>query len=324
MKRNSGEPSPDMPHSSKYEHQTVLCSQALELWRAKPGGCFVDATLGLGGHTEALLEIDPDATVIGLDIDSEALGIAGPRLAKFGSRVRLIKEGYMNLAHALSEMEIHEVDGILADLGVSSLQIDRPHRGFSFQKQGPLDMRMDSGTARTALSLIEDVSAEELSSILKEFGEERLAWPIAKRLKAAAEKGELKDTLDCAKIASSVYGAHKHSKIHPATRTFQALRIAVNGELNNLRIFLNEGPQLLAKGGRMVCISFHSLEDRMVKESFRELSRGCTCPADFPQCACGKTAQYKVLTKKPVIAAEEETAQNPRSRSAKMRALEKI
>ena len=315
-----------MPPSLRYEHQTVLPGPAVEFWLAKPGGFYVDATLGLGGHSEVLLALDPEASVLGLDVDAEALEIARSRLSKFGGRFTSIKERYMNLATALESLNRQAPDGILADLGVSSLQLDRTERGFSFQRSGPLDMRMDASGGETALGLIRHSSEDELARILKEYGEERLARPIARRLKDACKSGLLTDTLSCAKIIASVYGARRSamSRIDPATRTFQALRMAVNHESENLDRFLAEAPLLLAKGGLLVCISFHSLEDRKVKESFRALSRGCVCPSDFPKCVCGRTGEFKMLTKKPVTPDEGEMSRNPRSRSAKMRILEKI
>ncbi len=307
-----------------YEHKTVLVGEVLEFWHAKAGGNFVDATVGLGGHSKALLESDPSAVVLGLDIDPEALAIARERLEKFKQRVFLIKEGYMNLGQAMEKAGFSRADGILVDLGVSSMQLDMPERGFSFQKEGPLDMRMDPTSGETALEFIRRCTTEELARTLKTYGDERLAWPIAKRLKDAAERGALNTTLECAEIANAVYGGRQGAKTHPATRTFQALRIAVNGELGSLDNFLKSAPGLLTKGGRLVCISFHSLEDRRVKEAFRKLSTSCVCPNDFPICVCGKTAEFKTLTKKPVIAEENESLKNPRSRSAKMRVLEKI
>ena len=286
----------------------------------------MDATLGLGGHTEALLALDPQASVLGIDVDGQALQIARSRLAKFGRRFTPIKEGYMNLGALLKNSSYPEPDGILADLGVSSLQLDRAERGFSFQRPGPLDMRMDASGGETALDLIRRSSEDDLARILKDYGEELLARPIARRLKEASLRENLTDTAACAKIIASVYGARRsrESKINPATRTFQALRMAVNRETQNLGHFLAEAPLLLARGGHLVCISFHSLEDRKVKESFRALSRGCVCPSDFPKCVCGKTEKFRMLNKKPVAPREDEIARNPRSRSAKMRGLERI
>ncbi|OGR84303.1 MAG: 16S rRNA (cytosine(1402)-N(4))-methyltransferase [Elusimicrobia bacterium RIFCSPLOWO2_01_FULL_54_10] len=308
-----------------YEHKTVLPGETIELWHAKPGGVYVDATLGLGGHSEALLALDPQATVLGLDVDDEALQVSRSRLARFGPRILPVKESYMNLSQALHAAHFKEADGVLADLGVSSLQLDKAERGFSFRNSGPLDMRMDSAQEQTALELIQQSSDEELEQILRTYGEERLARSIARRLKEASRDGRLTDTLSCAAVVASVYGKRGgREKIHPATRTFQALRIAVNREMANLDKFLVDAPRLLAQGGRLVCLSFHSLEDRKVKTAFRALSQGCVCPADFPKCVCGKTAEFKMLTKKPVVAADVETARNPRSRSARLRALERI
>lgn len=314
-----------MHPSSKYEHQSVLSLEAVNLWHTKPGGFYVDTTLGLGGHSESLLAFDPKASVLGLDRDTEALKISSSRLSKFGSRFSFIKENFMNLESALKNSSSPPPDGILTDLGVSSLQLDRAERGFSFQRSGPLDMRMDVSCGQTALELIHRSSQEELTLILRNYGEERLARPIARRLKEFSSKGDLMDTLACAKIAASVYGVRRSlsGKMNPATRTFQALRIAVNQEALNLDRFLEQAPHLLAKGGHLVCISFHSLEDRKVKESFRSLSKGCICPSDFPKCVCGKVAEFKILTKKPVTPNEKEISENPRSRSAKMRVLEK-
>ena len=309
------------------EHKSVLLGETLKFWAWKPGGFYVDATLGLGGHTEALLASDPFAHCLGLEIDPQALEIAKARAAeRFGNRLSIFKESYMNLPKALQETKSPKPDGVLLDLGVSSLQLNSPSRGFSFQRSGPLDMRMDPSQGQTALELIENSSQEELARILRTYGEERYAGPIARALKKSCEQKKLNDTLSCAETVSAVYArmGGRREKIHPATRTFQALRIAVNQEIENLSSFLREAPPLLSSGGRLVLISFHSLEDRMVKESFRSLSRGCTCPNDFPRCVCGKKSEYRILTRKPVRPKESEIAENARSRSAKMRVLERI
>ena len=289
----------------------------MELLRCEPGKTYVDGTLGGGGHAlEILRRTAPDGVVIGLDWDEESVSEAGKAFMPFGERVRIFRENFIHLPELLREMQVEEVDGILLDLGLSSLQLGKEERGFSFQGEGRLDMRMDQRLDQTAAYLVNRLSADELEDILLKYGEERWARRIAKVLVRERERGSIETTQRLrAIIHHAVPGRYHPRKIDPATRTFQALRIKVNDELENLRKILETGWELLRKGGRMCIISFHSLEDRMVKESFRKLER---VGAD------GQGPVMRVLTKKPITPSEEEKRNNPRSRSAKLRCAERV
>lgn len=286
-------------------HQPVLLEEALAALAPRPGGVYCDATLGAGGHTEQiLLRSAPDGRVFGIDRDAAALAHASARLARFGARFIPI-HGPFGEAQALLRQHgvaAQALDGLLADLGVSSMQFDTPERGFSFQHQGPIDMRMDLGADETALTLIERLDEDRLSDILREYGEERHARRIAVAIKRAAEQGELCDTLSLAQVVARAIKTRDVSGKHPATRTFQALRIAVNDELRQLHTLLQAAPHLLAQNGRLVIISFHSLEDRLVKHA---IQRGTA---------------FTPLYRRSITPTEAELAQNPRARSARLRA----
>jgi len=307
---------------SEFVHESVLADEVVALLRPAPGAVVLDGTLGGGGHAERLLLAG--ARVIGLDKDPRALAAARARLARFGEAFRAVRSDFRDARGVLSSLGIEVVDGALVDLGVSSPQLDEGERGFSFSRPGPLDMRLGQ-EGETLAELLRRVDERELARILKEYGEEAFARPIARAMKKALEGG---GPMDTARLAEVVAGAIPRKawpkRIHPATRTFQALRIAVNDELGALAAWLDALPSLLAKGGRAAAISFHSLEDRMVKERFRALTQACTCPPGFPVCACGASAAFEKVTKKAVTASEAEVARNPRARSAKLRAVEKI
>jgi len=307
---------------SEFVHESVLADEVVALLRPAPGAVVLDGTLGGGGHAERLLLAG--ARVIGLDKDPRALAAARARLARFGEAFRAVRSDFRDARGVLSSLGIEVVDGALVDLGVSSPQLDEGERGFSFSRPGPLDMRLGQ-EGETLAELLRRVDERELARILKEYGEEAFARPIARAMKKALEGGAPMDT---ARLAEVVAGAIPRKawpkRIHPATRTFQALRIAVNDELGALAAWLDALPSLLSKGGRAAAISFHSLEDRMVKERFRALTQACTCPPGFPVCACGASAAFEKVTKKAVTASEAEVARNPRARSAKLRAVEKI
>jgi 16S rRNA (cytosine1402-N4)-methyltransferase len=307
---------------SEFVHASVLAREVVELLRPEPGRLLVDCTLGAGGH--ALLFLERGARVIGIDKDPRALAAASARLARFGEAFRAVRADFRDAKNVLAALGIQPADGVLADLGVSSPQLDAAERGFSFSRPGPLDMRMAS-EGETLADLLRRIDERELARILKEYGEEAFARPIARAVKRAVDDGEAVDTARLAEIvAQAVPRKAWPKKIHPATRTFQALRIAVNDELGALAAWLDALPAMLAPGGRAAAISFHSLEDRMVKEKFRALVHACTCPPDFPVCACGAKAAFAPLTKRPVTASDAEVAANPRSRSAKLRAVEKL
>ena len=306
-------------------HQPVLMREAVKLLSPHPGAVIVDGTIGMGGHSEALLAACPTIAVIGIDRDEEALMIAKKRLSTYGDRVRLVHGNYRNCVDILSTLGIDRIDGFLLDLGLSSLQLDRPERGFSFRASGPLDMRMDRTRGVSAADLVNAASAEELSDIISRYGEERFARRVASTIVAARVKGKIETTDKLARIVYDAIPRKFHPpRIHPATRTFQALRIAVNDELDNLEAGLETGFSVLSAGGVMAVISFHSLEDRIVKGFFRYKALSCICPPDLPVCMCDKKVEMEVLTKKPITPSPDEIAKNSRARSAKLRAARKL
>ena len=309
-----------------FSHVSVLPQEVMHYLCPRSGGIYIDGTVGGGGHAELILEQSgPDGRLIGFDRDPAALAAAGERLRRFGDRVELIHDNFTGLRHQLGRLGISGVNGILLDLGVSSHQLDTPERGFSFQFNAPLDMRMNTEEGMSAADLVNEAPEEELTDIIFRFGEERWARRIAKTIVTARSEAQILTTGQLAALVSrAIPRKAQEERIHPATRTFQALRIAVNQELASLEEALAGMVDLLQPGGRIAIISFHSLEDRIVKESFRQYIGRCTCPRDFPRCVCGARAQLKVLTAKPVMATPEEVAANPRARSAKLRAAEKL
>jgi len=307
-------------------HQPVLLVETLQLLKPQADEFFVDATLGLGGHTEAILAKSKETQVIGIDQDLEAIGLAKERLNSFGERFKVFHSNFSDIKQVLAEAKIEKVDGVLADLGVSSLQFDSRTRGFSFRFDAPLDMRMNQeSNLETAADLLETLSEFEIAKIIYEYGEERLSRRIARRIVEKRDSGEpVKTTKQLVETIEKAVGRGKKDKIHPATRTFQALRIAVNGELEILERFVRDSVEILKKDGRLAVITFHSLEDRIVKQTMQKLSGKCFCPPKFPQCVCGAKKEVEILTRKPVVPSELETEENPRSRSAKLRACLKL
>ena len=304
-------------------HRSIMSEEVVNLLACRSGGTYVDCTLGGGGHALAILEASsPDGRLIGFDRDTEAIKRSEEVLKKYKSRVTIIHSNFKELGSALSARGVRSVDGILADLGVSSSQLDKAERGFSFMRQGPLDMRMDQSSGERASELLARLSVDEVSFILKTYGEERWARLIAVAIK---ERDEIKTTSELAELVEKVVPRKFHpKKIHVATRTFQALRIAVNEELVGLEEFLATSADSLKKGGRIAVISFHSLEDRVVKHSFKALSKGCICPPDLPYCRCNKEQILRIITKKAVLPSEDEIKVNPRSRSARLRVAERL
>jgi 16S rRNA (cytosine1402-N4)-methyltransferase len=304
-------------------HTPVMSAETLTYLRLRRGGRYVDGTLGGGGHAEAILEAaSDDAELLGMDWDEEARRVAGSRLERFGTRVRIVAATFADVGEWLQRLGWEGVDGILIDLGVSSLQLDTAERGFSFSRPGPLDMRMDRTRPLTAAQWLRQVSEKELVRVLREYGEEPQARRIARAILLAQKRGELTDTAALASTVGRVVGrAVAH---HPATRTFQALRIAVNGELENLEHFLGEAYRWLRPEGRLVTLAYHSLEDRMVKQAFRLWARSCLCPRSVPVCRCGWSTKVTILTPRPVRPSVTEVASNPRSRSARLRAVERL
>jgi len=307
-------------------HRPVLLFETVGLLAPERGGLFVDATLGLGGHSEAILEASPDARVLGIDRDREALRLASARLAHFGPRFRAVHANSREIKRLMLEAGETEASGILADLGVSSLQFDTPERGFSFRHDAPLDMRMDaSGDEETAAELLERLPEEEIARVIYEYGEERKSRKIARWIVERRERGEpLKTTGELAELVARAVGHKRGERVHPATRTFQALRIAVNKELEGLEAFIETAVDLLQTQGRLAVISFHSLEDRAVKRTLRRLAGQCECPPRAPRCECGARRAVEILTRRPLVAAEQELEENPRARSAKLRACLKL
>jgi 16S rRNA (cytosine1402-N4)-methyltransferase len=292
----------------------------------RSGGVYLDGTVGGGGHAAQILEASaPDGLLIGFDRDPDALRSATDRLAPYSGRVRLVQRNFAALSATLADLEVAGIDGFLLDLGVSSHQLDTGERGFSFQKDAPLDMRMDPGSGETAAGLVNGLPERELAQIIREYGEERWAVRIAAFIVQARTTAYIGSTLQLVDIIKGAIPRAKwEERLHPATRTFQALRIAVNNELESLEKGLVEGIRLLNRDGRVVVISFHSLEDRIVKHCFRRLAKGCDCPKNLPLCICSVRPQLKVLTGRPVMAGDVETVSNPRSRSARLRAARKL
>ena len=309
-------------------HRPVLLRETMELLAPERGGLFVDCTVGLGGHSESILEAAPETRVVGIDRDASALSSAGERLARFQDRFRLVHADFRELDRILNDLGETEPAGILADLGVSSLQFDSPTRGFSFRFDAPLDMRMDAeGSEETAADLLLRLSEEEIAAIIFNYGEERNSRRIARWIVENREQGKaITTTRELADLVARAAGKRKNWQIHPATRTFQALRIAVNRELENLAQFVSTAIDLLQVDGRFAVISFHSLEDRIMKQELRRLSGYCQCDARSRSgfCTCGAKRVVEILTKRPVVPDEFEIEINPRSRSAKLRACRKL
>jgi 16S rRNA (cytosine1402-N4)-methyltransferase len=307
-------------------HRPVLLQETIELLKAKLGGLFVDGTLGLGGHSEAILEASTEARVIGIDRDREALELARKRLAQYGSRFRGVHANFREMARVVEEAGESNVQGVLVDLGVSSLQFDTAERGFSFRHDAPLDMRMDaSGAEETAAELLARLPEEEIARIIFEYGEERRSRRISRWIVERRERGEpIETTKALADLVARAVGHRKTDKVHPATRTFQALRIAVNRELEGLSEFVEEAIDLLQPDGRFVAISFHSLEDRIMKQTLRRLAGQCECNPRAPVCSCGARRAVEILTRRPLVPGEDEVSENPRARSAKLRACRKL
>lgn len=308
-------------------HRPVLLRETTELLEPWRGGLFVDGTLGLGGHSEAILEASADARVLGTDRDSEALRLARERLARFGSRFRAVHADFRQVARVMAEAGEGAAAAILVDLGVSSLQLDAPERGFSFRHDAPLDMRMDAaGGDETAAELLARLPEEEIARLIFEYGEERRSRRIARWIVERRERGQpIQTTGELAELVARALGPRRRTEqIHPATRTFQALRIAVNHELEGLGQFVETAIDLLQPGGRFAAISFHSLEDRIIKRALRRLAGQCECPPRAPTCSCGARRAVEILTRRPVVAGDLERDENPRARSAKLRAARKL
>ena len=309
----------------EFAHIPVMLEEVLDGLQIKPNGTYVDGTVGGAGHSVEIVKRLDGGRLIAIDRDEDALIAAGERLAPYKDKVTFVHDDYKNMLADLDNLGIGEVDGILLDLGVSSYQLDNAERGFSYTKDAPLDMRMDRTQYLSAFNVVNEYSVGELTKILWEYGEEKLARRIAENIAAAREKGTIATTLDLAKIVEMSYPAKTRWKFgNPCKRTFQAIRIEVNGELAKLSEAIQGMARRLKKGGRIAIITFHSLEDRIVKNVFRDLNLECTCPPDFPVCVCGKVKEIELVNKKPITASAEELERNPRAESAKLRIAEKI
>ena len=307
-------------------HTPVMLEKVLQSLRCKPGGIYVDGTLGGGGHAWAILEnTAPDGLLIGIDRDDDALLESEKRLQPFGQRKILIKGNFADIGEILTNLNIRKVDGILLDLGVSSHQLDTADRGFSFSLDAPLDMRMDQSSRYRAYDLVNLSPEKELRKVIRDYGEEPMAGRIARAILAKRASAPIRTTIELADVVCrAVRRQGVRKKVHPATRTFQAIRIAVNQELSNLSTAMDAGIDQLGQGGRFSIISFHSLEDRIVKETFRSWEGRCQCPPGLPVCQCQREAKLRVLTRKPLRPEAGESETNPRARSARLRTAEKI
>ncbi len=308
-------------------HIPVLLPQVLEALNPQPDCKYLDATLGMGGHAQAILKKAEGSQLCGLDRDERALELARIRLQAFGNRVHFFHMPFSRFPEALAQLEWNSIEGALADIGVSSFQLDESERGFSFLEDGPLDMRMNpESDQKSAADIINHFSFDELKNLISLYGEDPQSGRIARRIVEERQKSPIKETVRLAEIVKAAYPAawrHK-ARRHPATRTFQALRIAVNDELGQLESFLNNILPYIKVGGRLVIISFHSLEDRIVKNTMRRWAQGCVCPPAQVICTCNHKPEVRILYKKPLVATQEEIAENPRASSAKLRAIEKL
>ena len=309
----------------EYTHKPVLLNQCLDGLNIRPGGIYVDGTLGRAGHSLEIAKRLAGGRLIAIDRDQAALDAAPARLEGYMDRVTLVRGNFGGLTDILSGLGVDGVDGMLFDLGVSSPQLDDGSRGFSYLQDAPLDMRMDQSAPLTAREVVNGWSQEELKRILWQYGEERYSGPIAAAMVRAREQTPIETTGQLAEIIRGAMPAKaRREKQHPAKRSFQAIRIAVNDELGEVERLLDSALDALRPGGRLAVISFHSLEDRLVKTAYGEWAKGCTCPPDFPVCVCGKSPKVKLIGKRPIVADEKELEENPRARSAKLRLAEKL
>ena len=310
---------------SEFHHVSVLLEECIDALNIKPDGIYVDGTLGGAGHSSRIAAKLTTGRLIGIDRDPVALKAAGERLAPFGDRVTLVHSNFADMDSPLKDLGISGVDGILLDLGVSSPPLDDGQRGISYMADAPLDMRMNSEDTQDAKQIVNQWSYEELKRILYDYGEERYAPRIASAICKRREEKPIETTLELVDIIrGAMPAAALREKQHPAKRSFQAIRIAVNDELGSVERVMERAVPCLNPGGRLAVITFHSLEDRIVKNAMAEAAKGCTCPREFPVCVCGKTPQVKLITRKPIVSGPEELERNPRARSAKLRVCEKL
>ena len=310
----------------EFKHVSVLFDECMEGLNIKPDGIYVDGTLGGGGHSSGICErLGPEGTLIGIDRDRDALNAASKRLEKYNCKKIFVQSNYSDIAQVLEDLEIDEIDGALLDLGVSSFQLDNPERGFSYMNDAPLDMRMSQDDSFTAYDVVNDYDKKELTNIISKYGEERWASIIADFIVKARADKPLESTFELVDvIKAAIPASARRTGPHPAKRTFQAIRIEVNDELGQLERAVEEFCDVLAPEGRICIITFHSLEDRIVKDIFNQRANPCTCPKEFPVCVCGKKPDIKKVTGKPIVSSDAELDDNPRARSAKLRVAQKI
>lgn len=309
----------------QFSHKPVLLEEVLDALSLRGDGMFLDGTVGGAGHSSAIASKLTTGKLIALDRDDTAIAVATERLSRFGDRAEVVKSNFADMAKVCKDKGIEALDGILLDLGVSSHQLDTPERGFSYVHDAPLDMRMDRTAPIDAAYVVNNYERQDLIRIIRDYGEEKLAVRIADKICKRREEKPIERTGELVDIIRSAYpDGGRSMKHHPAMRTFQAIRIEVNGELEIIGRTVKDAVNLLAPGGRLAIITFHSLEDRAVKEAFAELAQGCTCPRDFPICVCGKKPQIRIVSKKPIVSSPEELKDNPRAHSAKLRVAEKI
>jgi len=307
------------------EHTSVLVREIVDFVKPREPAVIIDATLGLGGHSEAILETYTDTRVIGIDQDPEAIAKATNRLFRFGERFTAVKSNFSTIKQVASDFNLDSVNGVIADLGVSSMQLESPERGFSFRSDGPLDMRMDPTSGETAADLLERLDEDDIANIIYRYGEERKSRRIAKLIVEKRDVGRpVQTTEELADLVERAVGRRGKEKIHPATRTFQAIRIAVNNELGIIEKFITDSVDLIRPNGVLCIITFHSLEDRIVKQTFQRLSGKCLCPPRIPRCVCGSVKKVEIVTRKPLTPTADEIIENPRSRSAKLRVCRKL
>ena len=307
----------------EFNHYSVMLAETIEQLNIKPGGIYVDGTLGGAGHASEVCKRLEDGRFIGIDQDEDAIKAAGERLAPFGGKVTILRNNYCNMKAALAELGIEKVDGIVLDLGVSSYQLDTEERGFAYRFNAPLDMRMDRRQTLTARTIVNEYSEMELFRIIRDYGEDQFAKNIAKHIVIERAKKPIETTFELNEIIKASIPAKMRQNGHPSKQTFQAIRIECNRELEVLRDSLEDMIELLRPGGRLCIITFHSLEDRIVKTAFRNAEHPCTCPPEFPVCVCGKVPKGRVVSRKPILPGKEELAVNSRSKSAKLRVFEK-
>ncbi|MBR2293079.1 MAG: 16S rRNA (cytosine(1402)-N(4))-methyltransferase RsmH [Clostridia bacterium] len=309
----------------EFSHRSVLLDECIDGLAIKPEGIYVDGTAGGGGHSFEIAKRLTTGKLIAIDQDAAAITAASERLAPLGERAVVVRSNFCEIASVCRELGVEQIDGLLLDLGVSSYQLDTAERGFSYQADAPLDMRMDKRRSLTAAEVVNEYSEERLKKILYEYGEERYSAAIAAAIVREREKHPIESTAQLSNLIKyAIPPAAREGGHHPAKRSFQAIRIEVNGELDVIEPAIRDAVSLLRKGGRVAIITFHSLEDRIVKQTFADLVRGCTCPKDFPICVCGNKPILKQVNKKPILPSAEELAENPRSRSAKLRVAQKL